>query len=135
MSRADTMRKNDRRGDIDKISTWTKFQPWLCETCRANCCRMAVEVSLRDLVRMEILTWAKARLPIEDIEKELRQDGVVDHFYIKERSFILARTADGNCRYLDLDSRECSIYKKRPDTCREHPEIGPRPGFCAYEER
>ncbi|MCK5516299.1 MAG: YkgJ family cysteine cluster protein, partial [Desulfobulbaceae bacterium] len=37
-----------------------------------------------------------------------------------------------DCLYLDQKTRRCTIYTKRPDTCRNHPQIGPRPGYCAF---
>ena len=49
--------------------------------------------------------------------------------------FMLVRFANSDCLYLDLTSRKCRIYKNRPDTCRDHPRIGSRPGFCAYEPK
>jgi len=24
------------------------------------------------------------------------------------------------------------VYDKRPNTCRKHPQVGPRPNFCPY---
>jgi Fe-S-cluster containining protein len=24
------------------------------------------------------------------------------------------------------------VYEKRPNTCRLHPQVGPRPGYCPY---
>ncbi|MFO6335145.1 YkgJ family cysteine cluster protein, partial [Pseudomonas aeruginosa] len=38
-------------------------------------------------------------------------------------------------RRLDRKTRLCTIYARRPDTCRNHPRIGPRPGYCAYRPR
>jgi Fe-S-cluster containining protein len=124
-----------RQGDVDDISTWRKFEPWLCESCRANCCRLPIEVTIPDLVRMEIVSKTEAKTPIEKIGDRLKQGGLIEHLYVRERIFILAQTAGNVCRYLDPDSRTCRIYAKRPDTCREYPEIGPRPGFCAYERK
>ncbi|MFO6369419.1 YkgJ family cysteine cluster protein, partial [Pseudomonas aeruginosa] len=47
----------------------------------------------------------------------------------------LTRMANGDCLYLDRKTRLCTIYARRPDTCRNHPRIGPRPGYCAYRPR
>jgi Fe-S-cluster containining protein len=27
------------------------------------------------------------------------------------------------------------VYERRPDTCRNHPQVGPRPGYCAFRRR
>jgi len=96
---------------------------------------MPVEVTLQDLVRMGALTKTEARAPIEKLAARLKQAGVIEHLYVRERIFILARAAGSGCRYLDPASRRCRIYAKRPDTCRDHPRISPRPGFCAYEQK
>ncbi|MFO6138957.1 YkgJ family cysteine cluster protein, partial [Pseudomonas aeruginosa] len=53
----------------------------------------------------------------------------------KREIFTLTRMANGDCLYLDRKTRLCSIYARRPDTCRNHPRIGPRPGYCAYRPR
>jgi len=49
--------------------------------------------------------------------------------------FTLTRMANGDCLYLDRQTRLCTVYAKRPDTCRNHPRIGPRPGYCAYQQK
>ncbi|MEK6624736.1 MAG: YkgJ family cysteine cluster protein, partial [Bdellovibrionota bacterium] len=33
------------------------------------------------------------------------------------------------------EERRCSIYERRPETCRNHPKIGPRPNFCPYQKK
>ncbi len=43
--------------------------------------------------------------------------------------------SNNDCLYLDRKSRLCTIYDKRPDTCRNHPKVGPRPGYCAYKPK
>jgi Fe-S-cluster containining protein len=45
------------------------------------------------------------------------------------------RMGNNDCLYLDRKSRLCTIYDLRPDTCRNHPKIGPRPGFCAFKPK
>jgi len=126
---------NHQQGDVDEISTWTKYKQGLCSTCRANCCTMPVEVKLPDLVRMGVITRFEAAEPIKKILKKLKKEGIVERLYFKERIFTLVRLASNDCIYLDPDSRKCKIYEKRPDTCRNHPDIGSRPGFCAYRHK
>ena len=96
---------------------------------------MPVEVKIPDLVRMGVITEFEAKEPIKKLAKKLKKDGIIDHLYFKEQIFMLVRFANSDCLYLDLTSRKCKIYKNRPDTCRDHPRIGPRPGFCAYEPK
>ncbi len=128
-------KKRQRRGDVDDISTWTKHTQQLCSKCRANCCTMPVEVKIPDLVRMGVITEFEADEPIKKLAKKLKKDGVIEHFYFKEQIFTLVRFANKDCLYLDPTSRKCKIYENRPDTCRDHPRIGSRPGFCAYEPK
>lgn len=66
------------------------------------------------------------------IAKRLKKEGIIEHFYPKKELYTLTRMANGDCLFLDTNTRRCTIYKKRPDTCRNHPQIGPRSGFCAY---
>jgi len=90
-------------------------------------------VKIPDLVRMGVITEFEANEPIKKIAKKLKKDGVIERLYFKEQIFMLARFANRDCLYLDPTSRKCKIYENRPDTCRDHPRIGSRPGFCAYE--
>ena len=126
---------HNKRGDVDDIATWTWHEPWLCETCRANCCRLPVEASIADLIRMGVITAIEAKAPIETIGLKLKRAGVIEHLFVKERIFILARSASNECRYLDPAHRTCRIYALRPDTCREYPRISARPNFCAYQRK
>ena len=96
---------------------------------------MPVEVKISDLVRMGVITEFEADEPIKKLAKKLKKDGVIEHLYFKEQIFMLVRFANYDCLYLDSTSRKCKIYKNRPDTCRDHPRIGSRPGFCAYEPK
>lgn len=96
---------------------------------------MPVEVKIPDLVRMGAITEFETDEPIKKLAKKLKKDGVIEYLYFKEQIFILVRFANGDCLYLDPKSRKCKIYEKRPDTCRDHPRIGSRPGFCAYEPK
>ncbi len=99
--------------DVDRTETWSHYKAGMCDTCMANCCTMPLEVRLTDLVRL----------------------GVVERFHQKSGIFTMARRADGDCRYLDAHTRRCTVYAQRPDTCRKHPQVGPRPGHCPYGRR
>ncbi len=121
--------------DLDRLGSWLKYRAGLCDTCRATCCTMPVEVKLSDLVRMGVIDEFEAGEPPKQIAKKLQKAGIVSHFNFKHCIFTLAQRANGDCRYLDAQTRRCTIYEKRPNTCRNHPQIGPRPGFCAYQAR
>ncbi|HET8870625.1 MAG TPA: YkgJ family cysteine cluster protein, partial [Aquabacterium sp.] len=69
------------------------------------------------------------------IAKRLTKAGIVARFNNKYELFTLARRASGDCLYLDANTRRCTIYEKRPHTCRNHPKVGPRPGYCAFRAK
>lgn len=118
--------------DLDRLGTWLKYRAGLCEHCMATCCTMPVEVKLPDLVRMGVVDEFEAGEPAKQIAKRLMKAGIIEHFNFKNSIFTLARRANHDCHYLDEQTRRCTIYEKRPNTCRNHPQIGPRPGYCAY---
>ena len=121
--------------DLERPGTWIKFRNSLCDACRASCCTMPAEVRIADLVRMEVVDSFEAEEPLRFIAKRLLKAGLIDHFNHKSERFTLARRANGDCIYLDGTTRRCTIYEKRSDTCRNHPRIGPRPGYCAFIPR
>jgi Fe-S-cluster containining protein len=119
--------------DVDRPATWTKYRNGLCDDCAANCCTMPVEVKLPDLVRLGLVDDFEAQHePAKQIAKRLTKAGLIEHFNFKNSIFTLARRASGDCHYLDALTRRCTVYEKRPNTCRLHPQVGPRPGHCPY---
>ncbi len=117
---------------IHDTSTWIKYTRKLCNNCAAGCCTLAVEVRAADLVRMELMDEFELQENPKKIAKRLKKEGIIEHFYQKHELFTLTRMANGDCIYLDSRTRRCTIYQQRPDTCRNHPQIGPRSGFCAF---
>ena len=120
---------------MDDTSTWIPYNRRLCNGCRARCCTMPVEVKLADLIRMGVITEFEAGEPVKMLIRKLKKDGVVERYSTKNQVFTLMRFANGDCLYLHGPTRKCRIYEKRPDTCRNHPHVGPRPGFCPYEKK
>ncbi len=119
--------------DIDRPDTWTRYHKGLCERCAAHCCTMPVEVRLPDLVRLHLVDDFEAEHEApKQIAKRLSKAGLIEHFNFKHSIFTLARRASGDCHFLDPVSRRCTVYEDRPATCRKHPEIGPRPGYCPF---
>ena len=119
--------------DVDRPDTWTKYRSGLCDGCAANCCTMPVEVKLPDLVRLGLVDPFEAQHePAKQIAKRLTKAGLIEHFNFKNSIYTLARRASGDCHYLDAVTRRCTVYEKRPNTCRLHPQVGPRPGHCPY---
>jgi len=121
-----------RSVDIENVTTWVKYSARLCRNCVANCCRLPVEATIEDLVRIGVVDEFEIGENLKKLAKRLKKEGVVDHFYQKKERFTLTRMASGDCHYLDNSTRRCTIYSRRPDTCRNHPHIGPRSGFCAF---
>ncbi len=119
--------------DVERIETWSRFRAGMCDTCMANCCTMPVEVKLPDLVRLGLVDPFEAEH--EDpgqIAKRLIKAKVLERFHAKSGIFTLMRRADGDCQYLDAKTRRCTVYDQRPNTCRLHPQVGPRPNHCPY---
>lgn len=119
--------------DVDRCETWTKYRAGLCDSCAANCCTMPVEVKMSDLVRLGLVDLFEAEH--EDpkhIAKRLNKAGHIEHFNFKNSIFSLARRASGDCHFLDAQTRRCTVYELRPNTCRAHPQVGPRPNHCPY---
>lgn len=121
--------------NIEDTATWSKYNAKLCTSCNATCCTLPVEVRINDLIRMGILSTFDQQEPAKKIAKNLKKQGIISHFNFKNELFTLERKANDDCIYLDSNSRLCTIYAQRPDTCRNHPIVGPRSGFCPYQPR
>ncbi|WP_245944780.1 YkgJ family cysteine cluster protein [Crenobacter cavernae] len=118
--------------DINNLDTWSRYKSGMCRDCVSACCTMPVEVKLSDLIRLGIADEFELGEPIKSVAKRLMKDGIVQHFNFKSGRFTLAQRINGDCLYLDAKSRLCTVYEQRPDTCRNHPQIGPKPGYCAF---
>ncbi len=121
--------------EIDRLETWQKFTQPMCGACISSCCTLPVEVKIKDLVRIGVVDEFELGDPPKNIAKRLQKDGIVERFNQKSGIFTLQRMSNNDCLYLDRKSRMCTIYDKRPDTCRNHPRVGPRPGYCAYKPK
>ena len=122
--------------DVDRIETWTRWRAGLCDSCAANCCTMPVEIRLPDLVRLGLVDAFEAeheepRL----IARRLVKSRQVERYNQKDGIFTMARRANGDCQFLDATTRRCTVYENRPNTCRKHPQVGPKPGHCPYGTR
>ena len=122
--------------DVDRCDTWTRYRSGLCEDCAANCCTMPVEVRLADLVRLGLVDPFEAEHEAPRlIARRLIKAGLVQQYHHRNERFTLPRRASGDCVYLDAQTRRCTVYAQRPDTCRLHPQVGPKPGHCPYGPR
>ena len=119
--------------DVDRPDSWSRYRAGMCDTCAANCCTMPLEVKLPDLIRLGIVDEFEAEnIEPKLIAKRLLKMRVIDHFNPKNVIFTMGRRSSGDCNFLDAQTRRCTVYEQRPETCRLHPKKGPKPGFCAY---
>ncbi len=116
---------------LKDLKRWTPYKKGMCETCEGLCCYMPVEIKTEDLLRMGVLVEFHLELSLkEQIKEAMKHPGVLRYTPSTEK-FTLAQKPDSSCFFLDANKR-CTIYEDRPDTCRNHPKIGPRPNYCAY---
>jgi Predicted Fe-S-cluster oxidoreductase len=118
------------RIDIDRPSTWKAYQNGMCKGCFGGCCTMPVEVRLSDLIRLGVTDEDEAAGSIKKLAKRLIREGIIVSYRSGTEFFMLQQKSNRDCLYLDTKTRLCTVYEKRPDTCRQFPSIGPRPGFC-----
>ncbi len=123
------------QADIDNTSTWAKYSKKLCDHCGGTCCSLPVEVKAEDLIRMGLMDEFELIEELKYVARRLQKKHLIDHFHSKSQTFTLARMANGDCIYLDSRTRRCTIYSQRPETCRNHPQIGPRSGYCAFRKK
>lgn len=121
--------------ELDRLETWQKYSAHMCGGCVSSCCTLPVEVKVKDLIRIGLVDEFELGDPAKNIAKRLQKEGIVERFNSKSEIFTLQRMSNNDCLFLDRKTRFCTIYDKRPDTCRNHPKIGPRPGYCAYKPK
>ncbi len=119
---------------LDDLNLWTKYKKGLCENCEGLCCYMPVEVKTVDLIRLKILSDFHLELSQREQIKDALKHSAVSRYTPSTEKFTLTQKPDGSCFFLDSQKR-CSRYIDRPETCRNHPEVGPKPGFCAYQTK
>lgn len=119
--------------DVNRLDTWTRWKPGLCTGCAANCCTMPLEVRLPDLVRLGLVDAFEAEhTEPRLIARRLIKARKVERYHHQHGIFTMARRASGDCQFLDARTRLCTVYERRPETCRKHPQVGPRPGWCPW---
>lgn len=121
--------------DINRLDTWVKYRNGLCSVCMSSCCTLPVEVRIGDLIRMGLADDFEREEPAKHIARRLEKAGIITHFSHRHEVFTLSQRSNNDCLYLHPQTRLCTIYDKRPDTCRNHPTVGPRPGYCAYNTK
>lgn len=91
---------------------------------------MPVEIRASDLIRLGLASEDEVMGSIKKLAKRLIKDGIIQSYRQGTEFFMLSQKANRDCLFLDTTTRLCTVYDKRPDTCREFPSIGPRPGYC-----
>jgi Fe-S-cluster containining protein len=91
---------------------------------------MPVEVKLADLIRLGLCTDDEAQGSVKKMAKRLQKEGYITSDRHGTEFFMLTQKANRDCYFLDSKSRLCTVYEKRPETCRNFPSVGPRSGFC-----
>ena len=122
--------------DKDRPSSWKKYDSAFCVNCRAGCCTMPVEVKGEDLVRLQVISSDELENSIKKAAKNLKKAGIISSYREGTDLFMLTQKANGDCYFLDAKTRFCTVYDKRPSTCRNFPAIqGTRLGFCPAEKK
>ena len=117
--------------EIDRISTWTQFAGAAqCEGCFAGCCTLPVEVSADDLLRLEAISEDERNGSLKKLFRRLHREGIARSFHSVSGFFILEQRNGRDCIYLHPTTRRCTVYERRPETCRNFPRVGPKPGYC-----
>ena len=120
----------------DRPSTWKRYEEANCLKCKAHCCSMPVEVQIEDLINIGIATQDEVDNSIKKLAKRLKKEGYISSYREGTEFFMLTQKANSDCYFLDSKTRLCTIYNKRPGTCRKFPsQIGTRVGFCPYEPK
>lgn len=120
---------------LENLGSWQKYQPEMCASCQAWCCKLPVEASPDDLIRLKLVDEYEVQEKPKKVAKKLKAQGIIKHYNFKNNLFTLQQKANGDCLFLDSQGRKCKVYKDRPQTCINHPVIGPKNGFCAYIEK
>lgn len=132
------MSKKNTPGKIQEhlkdLNRWSLYKNGLCSTCEGLCCYMPVEVMTRDLIRMGILVEFHLELSEKEQIKEAVRHPGVSRYTPSSGKFTLTQKPDGSCYFLSAD-KKCTNYDNRPETCRNHPKVGPKPNYCAYMKK
>lgn len=124
------------RVDKDRLSTWRKYESTFCVSCKANCCCMPVEVKVSDLIRLGVTDQDEIEHSIKKTAKRLKKEGLITSYREGTEFFMLSQKPNGECLFLDSKTRFCTVYDKRPETCRLFPaQMGARVGYCPSERK
>lgn len=111
---------------------WTKYEDFLCKSCEATCCYLPVEADIEDLVNLGLLSEFHLELDEREQSKDALKLKEITRYNSKSGLYTIRQHASGACMYLDLNKKNCTVYENRPKTCQNHPEVGPKPGYCGF---
>ena len=95
---------------------------------------MPVEVKASDLVRLGVASQDEVDNSIKKLAKRLKKEKIITSYREGTEFFMITQKANSDCYFLDSRTRLCTVYERRPDTCRQFPaQIGARVGFCPVE--
>ncbi len=120
--------------DPQRLSTWTPYKNGLCDTCKAGCCTLPVEVTIADLVRLKLTDDFEIETAFKDVLKRLKKEKIIKSYSPSTKTFILAQKGISDCLFLD-HHRRCTVYDMRPETCRNFPRVGPKSMWCPYDQK
>jgi Fe-S-cluster containining protein len=116
----------------DNPTSWMRYRKSMCDTCRATCCTLPVEVSVPDLIRLGLIEEEEAVFEFDRMVKRLKKEGWIQRYSPKTQIFVLQQKNGTDCIFLD-ENRRCTVYSDRPQVCRSFPRsVGSRPGYCPY---
>jgi Fe-S-cluster containining protein len=97
-----------------------------CDRCPAYCCTYArIQVTKRDIARLA----RRFEITPEQAWKRFTCSGEKPgERILRHKKDELFGTA---CRFLDLETRKCTVYEHRPGVCREYPGT-PRCGYYEF---
>lgn len=94
---------------------------------------MPVEVKISDLIRIGVASEDEVTNSLKKTIKRLKKEGIITSYRESSEFFMLSQRSNDDCYFLDAKTRLCTVYEKRPDTCRDFPtHVGPRLNMCPY---
>ena len=122
--------------DKDKPWTWVKYKEGMCQGCTGACCTMPVEIKAADLVRLGVASEDEIQGSLKKLAKRLMKEGLISSYRDASQLFMITARPNGDCYFLHPLTRLCTVYEKRPDTCRQFPTlIGPKVGWCPQAKK
>ncbi len=92
---------------------------------------MPVEVKIDDLVYLGVITEDDIQISRRKLVARLKKQGIIQSYRESTQLFMITQKPNGDCYFLNSQSRLCTVYDRRPQVCRHFPEkMGNRIGYC-----